>query len=75
MAADDTEPPTPPPADPPVDPPADPPPDHHHECRSMIGGLAERVDSLETTLRSVLEFKPDSSPVKKPWTHRKMFGR
>lgn len=63
--------------DPNPDPAPDPTPDpvpHHNECTTHITALNDRVDSLEQTLRNVLDFKPDSSPVKRPWTHRKVMG-
>ena len=47
------------------------PEDSHHECKSMIAALSERVDDLDNTLKTVISVKPDSSPVKGPWTHRR----
>lgn len=64
----------PPATDPPAnDPPANVPPEHHHDddaCRGRHTALTERVDALESALNAVVQFKPDSTPVKKPWTHR-----
>lgn len=47
------------------------PQDSHHECKSMIAGLSDRINDLENTVKAVIQIKPDSSPVKKPWTHRR----
>lgn len=44
----------------------------HEECRSMIGALSERVGDLETQLKTIISIKPDSTPVKGPWTHRRL---
>jgi hypothetical protein len=73
MAEDDNDKtPPPPPADTPEhDDAKDTGSENHAECKSMIQGLSERVSDLETQLRAVLMVKPDSTPVKGPWTHRK----
>lgn len=70
---DDDKPTNEPPAnDPPADPPADPPEHHDHdaECRGRYAAMNERMSALENALQAVVQFKPDSTPVKKPWTHR-----
>lgn len=73
MDDDDKEktPETEPKTEPSTDPPADPPPtDHHAECKGMIHGLSERIEELENTVKTVISIRPDTTPVRKPWTHR-----
>lgn len=59
------------PPDPPT-PPADPP--RHEHCDSMISALNDRVEALENLVRTIIDLKPDTSPVRKPWTHRRFGG-
>lgn len=53
--------------------PPTPRPEDHAECRGSIHALSQRVDELENNLRTIISVKPDSTPVKGPWTHRKIF--
>lgn len=50
---------------PPVDPPAG---------NDALSELAKRVDEHEALLTGLLR-TGDSTPARKPWTHRKMFGK
>jgi hypothetical protein len=62
-------PPTPPPA---PDPPTPPAPESPND--GLFRDVIERLEKVENQLQTVIDIKPDSSPVKKPWTHR-AFGR
>jgi hypothetical protein len=42
----------------------------HAHCKPEIDALSSRVTELETALNTALTFKPDSRPVRRPWTHR-----
>lgn len=56
-----------------TDEPKNDPPQHHHDDDACVGrhtALTERVDALESALNAVVQFKPDSKPVRRPWTHR-----
>lgn len=44
--------------------------DHEAECRGRHSAMDERMSALESALQAVVQFKPDSTPVKRPWTHR-----
>lgn len=50
------------------DPPAD-------NTRELIAELSGKVDALAATVSSILthDTGDDTSPVKPPWTHRKLF--
>lgn len=54
-------------------PPNTEPHREHHQCKAEIDALGGRVTELETALNTALTFRQDSTPTKKPWTHR--FGR
>jgi hypothetical protein len=44
------------------------------DVRNLIGELNGRIDELAASVASLLEKgEPDSSPVKGPWTERKLF--
>lgn len=51
-----------------------PPVASHADLHSTVAGLIDRVDGMEALLTKVVSVKPDSTPDKGPWTHRK-FGR
>jgi hypothetical protein len=55
-------------------PPVDPPTAHEH-VQHTHEELEQRIADLEGTLNSLISMKPDSSPVRKPWTHRRIMGR
>jgi hypothetical protein len=57
--------------DPEVAPPAVTPPDNSGVSQ-MIQGLQEQINGLTETVNGILNnasVEPDSTPVKKPWTH------
>lgn len=59
--------------DKPDETPTNDPPEHHHDddaCRGRYSALEEKVNSLESALNAVVQFKLDSKPTRKPWTHR-----
>jgi len=58
--------------DPPTetDPPEHP---HHCDCASRMNSLSEEVSNLRQTVEAIVSIKPDSTPVRGPWTHRKVF--
>lgn len=55
-------------------PPETPAPDAHphDDLRAIVTGLQEKVTHLETTVQGLLPENRDESPVKRPWTHRKL---
>ena len=65
-AGEETAPNTPPPV-----------PETHHandELTATVHRLEETVNSLATTVQSLVQEGQDSSPVKKPWTSRKLWA-
>lgn len=64
---------TPPPADTPPPPP--PPHTEHHEppkgdgIEGALTALTTTVQELANLIKSQQPVKPDSTPVKRPWTH------
>lgn len=67
-----------PPQDPPADPPQDPPPapaEHHCTHCGVVDAMRERLDTMENHIQTILDVKPDSTPVKGPWYARKIGGR
>jgi hypothetical protein len=73
-----TDPPVNPPTDPPTDPPTNPPDDppaRCEHCDGLIGALDERVKTVEGHVQTILDIKPDSTPVKGPWFARKVGGK
>ena len=43
------------------------------DTRDIVEDLVKRVDELTEKLQSLVPGEQDSTPVKRPWTHRKMF--
>lgn len=60
-AGEETVPHTPPPV----------PEAHDDELKATVAKLEEAVNGLASTVQSLVQEGQDSSPVKKPWTHRK----
>ena len=70
------------------DPTPEPEPDHKvtDDAPEFVGEILSRLDSLQETLAAVIAnpadtgdgtpavMPDDSSPARKPWTHRKLFG-
>lgn len=71
--ADDPENTPPPEPNPDPEPHPEPQPEPpHDELRSLVAGLTERVGDLENTVATIIQIKPDTTPAKRPWTHRKL---
>jgi len=61
-------------------PPAVPEPEApKDDTRQVVNELTAKVDALAETVKTLVESgveqQHDTSPVKKPWTHRPFFGR
>lgn len=70
---------TPPENPAPEGPPENPPAEAAHDAHQHTEDIRRRLDEhdtklgeLEQLLNATISVKGDSSPVKKPWTHRKL---
>lgn len=72
MADDDDKPEnTPEPEPEPHNEPEHHPENSHEHCDSAINELRQEVSNLRQTVESIIQIKPDTTPVRGPWTHRK----
>lgn len=60
--------------DPESTPPTVPEPEQpNDDLREIVSGLANRVEELTATVTALAESGQDTTPVKPPWTHRRLF--
>jgi hypothetical protein len=51
-----------------------PPEESHTDVKGLIDGLSDRVTGLEATVQALIPSERDSTPGRRPWTHKRMFG-
>lgn len=45
----------------------------HDDTRDIVDRLVSEVDSLKETVANLVPQEQDTSPVKRPWTHKRFF--
>jgi hypothetical protein len=53
--------------------PPEPTPPVHDDTRDIVNRLVSEVAELRESVAALAPQEQDSSPTKKPWTHRKVF--
>lgn len=46
----------------------------HDDTRTLVDALSERVTGLEATVQSLIPSERDTTPGKRPWTHKRLLG-